>query len=292
MKKLLGIGLVSVLLAACAQPAPPAAAPPEPPQGEQAAEAPADLEEAPLSRLDAILERGVITMATSPDYAPFTFVDPRLTGVEGIVGADIEFARFVAERLGVELEIQPMDFTASLAAVQTGSVDFNVGGLTWVEEREQAMMLTSPYNAGTIQGILVPVDRAAELATAEDFAGLTLAAQNASLQLNLVTEQLPEATPQVIAAVPEGILMVLGGHVDGVVLAGIVGEQFANNYPDLVMSDFTFDVEHIGTVAVMPLGSYELFDAFEEIIAYVVENDLYSQWMAEASALADELAIN
>ena len=73
-------------------------------------------------RLAKIKEAGKITMATSPDFAPFEFKDISSGQVE-YVGSDIELAKYIADKIGVELEIQPMDFAAVQAAVTSGSVD-------------------------------------------------------------------------------------------------------------------------------------------------------------------------
>ena len=291
MKKLLSMGLAALFLAGCAQPAPAPVVAPTPDIEE--AESYVETAEEPANRLESILESGVLTMVTAPGFAPFTFVDPRLSGQESIVGSDLAFGRFIAERLGVELDIQTMDFPSSLAAVQMGTVDINLGGISWTQERTEAMMLSTPYNPGVgFQGIILDVERAEELSTAGDFDGLTIAVQNGTLQYNLLIEQLPEAVPQLVTAVPEGILMVLGGQVDGLAIPSEVGDGFISNYPQLIMSDFQFDHVNTGQVMAMPLGSYELFEAMEEIIAYVIENDLYATWFAEALALSEELTLD
>ena len=66
------------------------------------------------TKLEKILAEGKIIFGTSPDFAPSEFIDPNKEGDEKYVGADVELAKYIAEKLGVELVIQPMDFGALL----------------------------------------------------------------------------------------------------------------------------------------------------------------------------------
>lgn len=65
----------------------------------------------PESRLGKILASGKITMGTAPDFAPMEFKNVGAKGVE-YVGSDIELGKYIAEKLGVELEIKAMEFSA------------------------------------------------------------------------------------------------------------------------------------------------------------------------------------
>jgi len=250
-------------------------------------------QDAPTNRLERILQDGEIVMATSPDFAPFIFMNPDLTGQDAIVGSDAAMARFIAQELGVELVIQTMDFGTSLAAVQTGAVDMFIGGLSWREDREEAMMLSSRYMPPTFQGIMVMADRLDEFRTAEDFDGILIGAQNASLQQDNVETQLPNANVQLVTTVSDGIMMLMTGNIDALAMAGTVGEQYVRNYPHLAMSEFRFELHpNLGNVIAMPHGSYELFDAIEEILAYIATNDLYELWFEQAGDLVDALALD
>ncbi|MCL2564464.1 MAG: transporter substrate-binding domain-containing protein [Defluviitaleaceae bacterium] len=248
---------------------------------------------APANRLERILADGQIVMATSPDFAPFIFMHPERSGQEAIIGSDAELARHIASELGVELVIESMDFGTSLAAVQAGTVDMFIGGLAWREDRAEAMMLSSSYLPPTFQGIMVLAEQADELRVASDFDGLTIGAQNASLQQDNVENQLPNANLQLVTTVSDGIMMLLTGSIDALAMSGTVGEQYVRNYPMLAMSDFHFELHpNLGQVIAMPNGSQELFDAIEEILAYINENGLYDVWFEEANAMADEFAMN
>lgn len=74
----------------------------------------------PANRLEEILQRGKLIVATSPDFAPQEFIDDSKKGQEQYVGSDILMAQYIADQLGVELEIQAMDFAMVLSSVDLG----------------------------------------------------------------------------------------------------------------------------------------------------------------------------
>ena len=140
------------------------------------------------------VKEGKFTVAISPDFAPMEFVDLSKTGQDQFVGFDVSLAKFLADELGLELEIKPMDFGACQAAVQSKSVDCSISGYSVTDERKENFNLSDYYYAGdneTQQSIIVTKDKEGKFTTAESFAGMTIGAQAASLQYNLVTTQLP-----------------------------------------------------------------------------------------------------
>lgn len=245
-------------------------------------------------RLAKIKAAGKITMATSPDFAPFEFEDIS-SGEKKYVGADIELGKYIAEKLGVELVIEPMDFSACEAAVSTGAVDMSISGYSPTPERAENMGMTHEYkyeeDDGKSQGILIKKDRAAELNSAEAFAGKKIAAQNGALQQGLVSEQLPDATMETIKNVNDGVMMVETGKVDALAIASSVGDQYLANHPDLVMSDFYFTTEDSGNVILVPKGDQDVLDAINPIMDEIEEKGLYRQWYQDALKLAESLGL-
>ena len=247
------------------------------------------------NRLEAIKAAGKITMATSPDFAPNEFEDIS-SGTKKIVGSEIDLGEYIAEKLGVELVIEPMDFAACQAAVTSGAVDMSIAGYSVTPEREANMGMSHLYQAeeddGKSQGVLIKKDKAAEYTTAESFAGKKVAAQNGSLQQQLATAQLPDAEVEVITNANDGVLMLSTDKVDGFVIATGTGEQYAANYPDLVMSDFYFDITDDGNAVAVPKGEDELLAAINDIIDEVMEKGLYKQWYDENLELAKSIGLD
>ena len=176
----------------------------------------------PANALEKIKADGVLTVALSPDFSPMEFVDSSKTGQDQYVGFDITLAKYIAENLGVELAIEPMGFDASQTAVYTGSVPMSISGYSWTEDRAQNYELSDYYYAGeneTRQALLIKKENADKYTSPDDLAGQDVGAQNASLQMQLVTEQLTDANPISIGDITVGVMELKSGTVDGVNLA-------------------------------------------------------------------------
>ena len=90
-------------------------------------------------RLNEILERGYLTVTTEPYFAPNEFIDPSKEGDERYVGADIELAKYIADQLGVECRIVPLDFTTVLSSVTEGKYDIAISALAYKPDRAENM---------------------------------------------------------------------------------------------------------------------------------------------------------
>lgn len=94
-------------------------------------------ESSAANRLEAIKERGYLEVVTEPYFAPMEFIDPTKEGDEKYVGADIELAHHIADELGVECHIIPLDFTSVLSGVTTGKYDMAISALAYTPERRR-----------------------------------------------------------------------------------------------------------------------------------------------------------
>lgn len=247
----------------------------------------------PNGAVAKIKAAGKLTMGTAPDFAPWEFKDVS-SGTTEYVGSDIELGKYIAEQLGVELEIKPMEFSAIQQALASGTIDIGISGFAYTEKRAEALGLSDRYNvnAAAGQGLLVLKDQAADYNSAESFAGKKVAAQNASLQQTLVQEQLPsDVKMQTVTQVTDGVMMLTTGKVDAVAVSGDNGESLVKTYPEVAMAEFKFAYDSDGNVVAVKKGNDELLNAINEIIAEVNETGFYEEWKADAKALADSLGI-
>lgn len=245
------------------------------------------------NRLEKILESGKLVLATSPDFAPLEFEDLS-SGEAQYVGSDIELAKYIAEKLGVELEISAMDFSAVQAAIPSGQADIAISGFARTEERAQNMELSTPFNITEDGGqtVLVAKGQGANYTAAEDFSGLQIGAQNGSLQYNLVSSQLPDDVEIVpVGSLNDGVLMLETGKIDALASDLSNAELLLESHDGIETTDFMFEYSSEGNVAAVKKGETELIEAVNEIIDEVNELGLYEQWKDEATELAKSLGL-
>ena len=160
MKKIIAMLLAMILvlgLVACGAKNEPAPAEEQPaPVEEKPAEEPAQepAEEAPEAASLPTATPGVLTMATNAAFPPYEYVEG-----SKIVGIDAEIAGAIAEKLGLELQIDDMEFDAITTAVQGGKADIGLVGMTVTEERKEAVDFTVSYATG-VQVVIVTEDSA------------------------------------------------------------------------------------------------------------------------------------
>jgi len=242
--------------------------------------------------LDAIKESGVLKVSVSPDYPPMEFMDAN----NNPVGSDIALAQYIADQLGVELQIETMDFSATLTAVDLDKVDMGISGFGWTEDREEQYELSLEYNTDAeaesgCNGIMVLSENVDKYETLDDFDGLTVAAQANSIQEEITMSQ-TNAVVEKIATLDVGILELQTGKIDGLTLSCTVAEGYANSLDNLALAAPRFTVdEHLGNVVVVKKGQTELIDAVNEIMEVVNSEGLYEQWYAEAVEEATAIGI-
>lgn len=236
----------------------------------------------------------VLKVALSPDFAPMEFVDVSKSGQDAYVGFDVTLANFIADELGMELEIVPMSFNACQVAVETKSVDMSISGFSWTEQRAENYNLSDYYYAGdneTEQVIVTTKENEGKFTSAADFSGLKVAAQTASLQLDLCKSQLPEDCEIVeVGDLTTAFLQLKNGDFDALALATGNAEVFiANNPNDVAMSGFIFEVDpkYTANVILLNKDSDDLLAKVNEILAKAYENGYYDVWYEEALALAE-----
>ena len=234
----------------------------------------------------------VLTVALSPDFAPMEFVDSSKSGQAQYVGFDVMLANHIANELGMTLEIKPMSFDACQTAVQLGSVDMSISGFSWTAEREENYLISDYYIAGdneTEQVIITLADKAGTMTTVEDFAGLTVGAQAASLQEKLCQEVLADTvTLMPFKSIDDAVLALQTGKIDVLAVARGNGEAIIANNPGLGFTGFQFEVDpkYENNVILLNKASTELLKKVNDILADCLASGIYETWYSEALVLA------
>lgn len=252
------------------------------------------------NRLQQIQERGYIEVATEPYFAPNEFIDPSKQGAEQYVGADMELARYIADRLGVECRIVPLDFVAVLSSVTEGKYDMAISALAYTPARAEAMELSKGYHYQdeTVgYGLMVRTEDLAQISDVEGLKEKTVVVQSGSLQELFAQEQVPSYRElKRVSATTDGFLMVQENKADAVITAVETAEIYLNANPDCGMSivpDFRFAVDETiqGTRIGIPKGETELVNQVNEIIDEVTKQGLYETWYQEYKEYACSLGL-
>ena len=170
-----------------------------------------------------------------------------------------------------------------------GKVDLTVSGMVPKPERAESMDFSDVYYNDGNQVIVILKEKADALKTLADFAGKLVAAQNGTLQQDLVSQQLPDAVMEPIAKIPDAIMMLKTGKVDGVALASVVADNYVATHDDLVICETPFEYNSLGVVMAAPKNSPELIEALNLIIKDVQDQGLYLKWMEEAIELSNAM---
>ena len=134
---------------------------------------PAPIEDIGDDSLQKILDKGYMVLGLDENFPPMGYRNESGT----IVGFDIDLATEVAERLGVELQIQPIDWNAKEMELNDGKIDMIWNGMSLTPARIEAMNMSKPYIANRQ---IIIVNEKSGIKTKEDLAGKLVAAQSCS----------------------------------------------------------------------------------------------------------------
>ena len=253
--------------------------------------APTEASAASNGVLNEIKASGELHITLSPDFAPMEFIDSSKDGQEQYVGLDVFLAKYIADYIGVKLVIEPMSFDACQTAVYTASVPMSISGYVWTEERAESYEISDYYYDGDNKiepVILIRTADAEKYTSSEDFNGVDIGAQNASLQMQLVTSQLPDANPVAVGDVGTGVLELQNGSIEALAVAKGNAEIIMDANPDLVLCpwEFTITEETEAFVILITKGETALLNVVNEALAKAYSEGMYGAWHDEAVALA------
>lgn len=297
-KKLLAVLMavsMTAALAACGSDAPEETAEPAAETEEAAGEETAESEEAPAeeakepvaegAEVNTVTE-GVLTVATSPDFAPYEFYAIGEDGNPTLAGFDMALAQYVADYMGLELEVVPMDFDGVLSELQMKNVDLGMAGLSPDPAREDAMDFSDIYYLGG-QSLVTVKANADTLNSFEacNQPDVSVGAQIGSIQMDLANEFSADADIVALPKVTDIISELLGGKLDAAYIETAVAESYQKNYPDLeIVLDVPYEVE--GSSIGVSKGNAALLAAVNEAIAAALEDGSIDKFVAEANELA------
>ncbi len=218
------------------------------------------------------VEEGKLIMSTNAAFPPYEMVADGEGVYNGFEGIDVEIAVALADKLGLELVIDDMDFDSALVAVQNGKSDMVLAGLTYKEERDKVMDFSTSYATGQ-QVVIVP--DGSDIETMDDLANDKMI----GVQRGTTGEMYAADTPENggygedhVLAYDNGALAVqamLNGQVDAVIIDNGPAQEYVKSNAglhllegDWVLENYCLAVDEGNTGLLEALNS-----ALEEMIA-------------------------
>lgn len=299
VKKITALGLAAVmslsLLTSCGggaaeTPVPESKAPEQTAAAESAAPQ-KEYSEMTLEELKPLLQTvnpGKLTMVTSPDFAPAEFYAIDEAGNPTLAGHDISLGYFIADYIGLELEIVPIDFNGVLMEIQTKSADIAIAGLANSKERESIMDFSVPYSGDGQSFVCLQSnkDQFPDIGAAND-PKYQIGAQLGSIQYQLAEIHTPDAEIVQLSKVTDIVAELVSGKLDGAFISTTTAENYAKQYPELCV---LLDVENPtsdSTCAGVVKDNPALLAAVNLAITEVVESGKMEEFRTEAKILAE-----
>ena len=179
---------------------------------------------------------GKLTMATNATFPPYEMT----TDSGDIEGIDVDTAKAIAEKLGLELQIDDMDFDAALLSVQQGKADIAMAGITVTDERKAVMAFSDSYATG-IQSIIVP--EGSDIASPDDLADKKIGTQRGTTGYIYCTDDFGEDS---VVAYDNGLTAVQAlnnGQVDAVVIDNAPAKEYVAANPGLKVLETSYAEE-------------------------------------------------
>lgn len=251
-------------------------------------------------RLEQIKAAGKLTVATEPYFAPNEFIDSSKSGQEQYVGSDIQLAKYIADKIGVELEIVPLEFTAVISSVVEGKYDLAISGLAYTPARAEAVDLSKGYyfsddNDG--HGLMIREEDKDNIRGPEDLAEKTLVFQAGSLQEALVGDAgIKAGQVKKVSSSNDAYMAVQEGKAECAAVSISSASLYIESNPGCglyIIPDYQFDVpkEYDGTRVGVQKGQTKLLDLVNTCIDEVRADGSMDRWTEDAKDYARSLGI-
>ena len=210
---------------------------------------------------------------------------------------DIEVARYITDKLGVDLKITALDFTAVLAGVADGKYDFAISAIAYAPSRAEAMRLSDVYysnNSG--YGFIVRTEDADKYNDLDSLKDAVVITQSGSVQEALYNQYINGACKEfkLVANMTDGYLAVAEGKADVCICNTASAQLYADANGGMVITDYRFEVDPNmnGTCVAMPMDDTEsLAEVVNQCIAELKENGQTDAWYSEYEEQAAALGI-
>ena len=246
-------------------------------------------------KLAEIQEKGKIVMCTDAAWAPFEYI-----GADGeVTGVDVEIGKYIADQLGVELEITNMSFDSISTYLANNEADIALACITVTDERKEQMDFSDPYTT-VLQYMVVMADDTAT--TMDDLAGAGIGTHLGTTGDFLVTDEVTDgvlagtgAENKQYKALPDAALAMKSGELKAIVCDSVLAENIVAANGDafkcfpVAYKDASKNPETENIAAAMNKGDEEFVSKINEILKPIIEDGTINDWIIKHSEEASKL---
>lgn len=180
------------------------------------------------------VEKGKLIMATNAEFPPYEFHEN-----DKIVGIDAEIAEEIAKKLGLELEIEDVAFSAIIPEITSGKADVGIAGMSVTEDRKKSVDFSQTY-ADTVQVVIVKKD--SEIKTPEELEKKTLGVQEGTTGA-ILAEDIKDVKIEPYNKAVDAVQSLMQNKVDAVIIDEETAKVFTSDNKDIKILDEAFAKE-------------------------------------------------
>lgn len=205
-------------------------------------------------------EKEVLTMCTNATFPPYEYYDG-----DKIIGIDAEIAQAIADKLGMELVIEDMEFNSIISYVNANENAFGMAGMTVTEDRKKTVDFTTSYAKG-IQSVIVKAD--SDIKSIDDLAGKKIGVQLSTTGDIYATDDFGADYVTQYNKATDCVLGLTKGDVDAVIIDNAPAKVFVEQNEGLVLLDAAYADEDYA-IAVKK-GDAELLEKLDTAITELI----------------------
>ena len=221
-----------------------------------------------------------LIMATEAGFAPYEYLD----GNE-VVGIDVEIAKAIADELGMELEIQDIDFDGALLAVQNGTADFAAAGISITDERKEKMDFTIEY--ATSKQVVVVKKGDTSITEEADLAEKIVGGQQGTTAQLVYDADDAALKPKKFNAYKkysQAAADLKNGGIDCIVMDELPAQLLVAKNTELEIAGAELFTDKYGMA--IQKGNVELKEAMDRVLQRLIDDGSIAKWTQEHSEAA------
>ena len=232
------------------------------------------------------VKEGYLTVVTSPDYAPYEFYALDENGKPTLAGFDMDLAQYIADYLGLTLDVVPVDFNGIIGEMGAGVADLAMAGLSPNPDRLEKMDFSEIYYGGK-QAFITTTDKKDMFSDLDSLnnASASIGAQNGTIQMDLAAEFSADADIVSLTKATDIIADLVAGNLDGAYIEWDVAVSYQKNYPELhIVCEVPYSED--GNVIGVAKGNAELLKYVNEALKQCIDSGTFNQYLEKANQLA------